>query len=221
MFPDHLIIDFDSTFITKESLDELACFSLGEHPEKKGRLEKISSLTEAGMVGEITFDESLSQRMALLDADRRDVEFVTSQLMNAITPSFAKQIDFLQKHNESVWIISGGFREMIIPIVSSYGISPAQVFANDFIYGEDEKILGVDSENPMAQAGGKVIQVNAMGLKGEIHVIGDGLTDYELKGKGPASRFYAFIENVRRENVCELADGILNSFNDYIRLVRD
>lgn len=126
MFPDHLIIDFDSTFITKESLDELARFSLGEHPEKKGRLEKIRSLTEAGMVGEITFDESLSQRMALLDADRRDVEFVTSQLMNAITPSFAKQIDFLQKHNESVWIISGGFREMIIPIVSLFGISPPE-----------------------------------------------------------------------------------------------
>ena len=59
MFPDHLIIDFDSTFITKESLDELARFSLADHPEKKGRLEKIKSLTEAGMVGEITFDESL------------------------------------------------------------------------------------------------------------------------------------------------------------------
>ena len=214
MFPDHLIIDFDSTFITKESLDELTHFSLGEHPEKKGRLDKIKSLTEAGMVGEITFDESLSQRMALLDADRRDVEFVTSQLMNTITPSFAKQIEFLQKHKENVWIISGGFREMIIPIVSSFGISPVQVFANDFIYG-------VDSENPMAQAGGKVIQVNAMGLEGEIHVIGDGFNDYELKAKGPASRFFAFTENVRRDNVCELADSILKSFNDYVRLVRD
>ena len=92
---------------------------------------------------------------------------------------------------------------------------------NDFIYGEDKKILGVDSENLMAQAGGKVIQVNAMGLEGEIHVIGDGFTDYELKAKGPANRFFAFTENVRRDNVCELADSILKSFNDYVRLVRD
>ena len=141
--------------------------------------------------------------------------------MDAITPSFAKQIEFLQKHKENVWIISGGFREMIIPIVSSFGISSAQVFANDFIYDEGEKIVGVDSENPMAQAGGKVIQVNAMGLEGEIHVIGDGFTDYELKAKGPANRFFAFTENVRRDNVCELADSILKSFNDYVRLVRD
>ena len=221
MFPDHLIIDFDSTFITKESLDELAHFSLANHPEKKNRLEKIESLTQAGMIGEITFDDSLSQRMDLVDADRRDVEFVTSQLMDAITPSFAKQIEFLQKHKKNVWIISGGFREMIIPIVSSFGISPARVFANDFTYDEGEKIVGVDSENPMAQAGGKVIQVNTMGLEGEIHVIGDGFTDYELKAKGPANRFFAFTENVRRDNVCELADSILKSFNDYVRLVRD
>ena len=70
MFPDYLIIDFDSTFINGESLDELANFVLRNHPERSERLDKIKSLTEAGMTGEIPFDVSLTKRMTLLDAHR-------------------------------------------------------------------------------------------------------------------------------------------------------
>ncbi len=221
MFPDHLIIDFDSTIITKESLDELAHIALKDHPEKENRLQKIESLTQAGMVGEITFDESLSQRMALLNADRSDVEMAIGQLVKSITPSFAKNAEFIRKYKENIWIISGGFREMIIPVVAPFEIHETHVFANEFIYDEAQKIIGVDSNNPMAKAGGKVLQVNAMELEGEIHVIGDGYTDYELKANGPASRFFAFTENVKRKNVCSHADGILNNFDDYIRMTGD
>ena len=221
MFPDHLIIDFDSTFITKESLDELARFALEKHPEKADRFQQIEALTQAGMAGEITFDKSLSKRIAIIDADRTDVEDVSHQLADAVTPSFSNNLDFIQNHKENIWIISGGFREMIIPVVSSFGFSASHIFANEFIYADTQKIVGVDPNNPMAKASGKVIQVNAMGLQGEIHVIGDGYTDYELKAKGPASLFFAFTENVVRENVYTLADGILNKFDDYILLSRD
>lgn len=220
MFPDHLIIDFDSTFITKESLDELARFALENHPQKIDRLQQIEALTQAGMAGDISFDESLSQRMALVDADQLDVETVTRQLADAITPSFMANTDFIRSHQEKIWIVSGGFREMIIPVVASFGISSNHIFANDFVYNE-QKIVGVDIDNPMAKAGGKVIQVNELGLSGDIHVIGDGYTDYELKGKGPANRFFAFTENVRRDQVCNLADGILTAFDDYILNVGD
>lgn len=73
----------------------------------------------------------------------------------------------------------------------------------------------------MAQEGGKVSQAKALRLYGEIHVIGDGFTDYQLKAEGLASKFYAFVENVRRENICKLADGILSNFDDFIKIVLD
>ena len=63
MFPDHLIIDLDSTFVTVESLDELAHIVLKDNPESAQRLETIRAITRAGMEGSIPFDESLSKRL--------------------------------------------------------------------------------------------------------------------------------------------------------------
>ena len=221
MFPDHLIIDFDSTFITKESLDELANTALRNHPEKAHRLDQIKELTRAGMEGEITFDESLSQRMKLLDASRNDVNEVTQILSKEVTPSIERNKNFIRKNADQILIISGGFREMIIPIVAKYGIPSDQVFANEFIYDSNDRVKQVDSQNVMTQSGGKVTQVIALGLSGEIHVMGDGYTDYQLKSEGPATHFYAFVENVRRENVCKVADDVLSDFDEYVKIVVD
>ena len=67
MFPDTLIIDFDSTFITGESLDELSKIVLKNHPDSTKHLDQIREWTRAGMEGKIPFDESLSKRMQLQD----------------------------------------------------------------------------------------------------------------------------------------------------------
>ena len=221
MFPDYLIIDFDSTFINGESLDELANFVLRNHPERTKRLDKIKSLTEAGMTGEIPFDVSLSKRMTLLDGHRNDVQIVTRHLTKKVTLSFKKNRSFLQNYTSQIVIISGGFKEMIIPIISEYGINENQVFANEFVYDANENIIGINTENVMALSGGKCLQANALKLSGEIHAIGDGFTDYQLKVDGPATKFYAFTENVKRKNVCSLADGVLTCFDDYIHTILD
>ena len=221
MFPDYLIIDFDSTFINGESLDELANFVLRNHSERTERLDKIKSLTEAGMTGEIPFDVSLSKRMTLLDAHRNDVQIVTRHLTKKVTLSFKKNRSFLQNYTSQIVIISGGFKEMIIPIISEYGINENQVFANEFVYDANENIIGINTENVMALSGGKCLQANALKLSGEIHAIGDGFTDYQLKVDGPATKFYAFTENVIRKNICSLADGVLTCFDDYIHTILD
>ena len=221
MFPDYLIIDFDSTFINGESLDELANFVLRNHPERSERLDKIKSLTEAGMTGEIPFDVSLTKRMTLLDAYRNDVRTVTRDLIENVTLSFKKNRSFLQNYTSQIVIISGGFKEMIIPITGEYGINESQVFANEFVYNANEKIIGINTENIMALSDGKCLQAKALKLTGEIHAIGDGFTDYQLKINGPATKFYAFAENVKRKNVCSLADGVLTCFDDYIDNVLD
>ena len=73
MFPDYLIIDFDSTFVTVESLDELAHIVLKDNPESTQRLETIRAITRAGMEGSIPFDESLSKRLKLLNINQKDI----------------------------------------------------------------------------------------------------------------------------------------------------
>ena len=221
MFPDHLIIDFDSTFVTVESLDELAHIVLKDNPESAQRLETIRAITRAGMEGSIPFDESLSKRLKFLNINQKDIHAATIVLAKKVTPSFKRNKQFLMENSQNILIISGGFYEMIIPIVSEYGILEDQVFANKFVYKGTSRIAHVDSQNIMAQSGGKVAQVNALGLAGEIHVIGDGYTDYQIKSEGPAKKFFAFIENIRRNSVCEVADVVLSNIDDYIKFLAE
>ena len=221
MFPDHLIIDFDSTFVTVESLDELAHIVLKDNPESAQRLETIRAITRAGMEGSIPFDESLSKRLKLLNINQKDIHAATIVLAKKVTSSFKRNKQFLMENAQNILIISGGFYEMIIPIVSEYGILEDQVFANKFVYKGTSRIAHVDSQNIMAQSGGKVAQANALGLAGEIHVIGDGYTDYQIKSEGPAKKFFAFIENIRRNSVCEVADVVLSNIDDYIKFLAE
>ena len=221
MFPDHLIIDFDSTFVTVESLDELAHIVLKDNPESVQRLETIRAITRAGMEGSIPFDESLSKRLKLLNINQKDIHAATIVLAKKVTPSFKRNKQFLMENAQNILIISGGFYEMIIPIVSEYGILEDQVFANKFVYKGTSRIAHVDSQNIMAQSGEKVAQANALGLAGEIHVIGDGYTDYQIKSEGPAKKFFAFIENIRRNSVCEVADVVLSNIDDYIKFLAE
>jgi len=221
VFPDHLIIDFDSTFVTVESLDELAHIVLKDNPESAQRLEMIKAITRAGMEGSIPFDESLSKRLKLLNINQKDIHAATIVLAKKVTPSFKRNKQFLMENAQNILIVSGGFYEMIIPIVSEYGILEDQVFANKFVYKGTSRIAHVDSQNIMAQSGGKVAQANALGLAGEIHVIGDGYTDYQIKSEGPAKKFFAFIENIRRNSVCEVADVVLSNIDDYIKFLAE
>ena len=221
MFPDYLIIDFDSTFVTVESLDELAHIVLKDNPESAQRLETIRAITRAGMEGSIPFDESLSKRLKLLNINQKDIHAANIVLAKKVTPSFKRNKQFLMENAQNILIISGGFYEMIIPIVSEYGILEDQVFANKFVYKGTSKIANVDSQNIMAQSGGKVAQANALGLAGEIHVIGDGYTDYQIKSEGPATKFFSFIENIRRNSVCEVADVVLSNIDDYIKFLTE
>ena len=220
MIPDYIIIDFDSTFITEESLDELAKYKLRDQPDSQTMLNKIKSLTNAGMNGDIPFKQSLDERMEVLNLNRSDINSVSKILSECVTPSFTKNKSFFIENNNKIMILSGGFKELIVPIVDDFGILSSNVFANDFIYNSSEQITGINQDNIMSKNGGKVKQSKLLSIHGNVHVIGDGYTDYEIKLDGPATHFFAFTENIERKNICELADLTLSNFDDYINILK-
>ena len=220
MIHDYIIIDFDSTFITEESLDELAKYKLRDQPDSQTMLNKIKSLTNAGMNGDIPFKQSLDERMEVLNLNRSDINSVSKILSECVTPSFTKIKSFFIENNNKIMILSGGFKELIVPIVNDFGILSSNVFANDFIYNSSEQITGINQDNIMSKNGGKVKQSKLLSIHGTVHVIGDGYTDYEIKLDGPATHFFAFTENVERKNICELADLTLSNFDDYINILK-
>lgn len=113
-----------------------------------------------------------------------------------------------------ICIISGGFKEYILPVAARLGLPDCPVYANTFVWKEDGTIAGADPNNPMAHAGGKVNVLRSMTLPYPVTVIGDGYTDYEIKQAGLAASFWLFTENCCRSQLIPLADRVLNSLDD-------
>ena len=144
------------------------------------------------MNGDMPFKQSIDERMELLNLNRADINTVSKRLAECVTPSFNNNKVFINENKNKIIIISGGFKELIVPIVKNFGILSSNVFANDFIYSSTEQISGINQENIMSKNKGKVKQAKLLNLQGIVHVIGDGYTDYEIKLDGPATHFFAF-----------------------------
>ena len=147
----NLIIDFDSTFIKLETIEVLADFALKNKKDKKNILELIKKMTNKAMQGEIPFSDALNERINLINLKSKHIDLTINYLMNHITTSFIKNKKFFELNHKNCFIISGGFKEIIIPIVKNFNIPSNQVYANSFIY-ENNK-LSLDKNNPLSKLG--------------------------------------------------------------------
>lgn len=214
----YFVIDFDSTFTKVEALDVLAEISLKDHPEKEERIRRIKEITDAGMDGSMSVRESLQERIKLLEAHQDHLSELVSRLRNEVSESFKRNKEAIVASKDNIYIVSNGFRDFIEPVVEAYGISPEHVFANSFVYDESGAIAGFDLENALAGNNGKVAQLRKLDIEGDVYVIGDGYTDYEIKAAGLANRFYAFTENVERDSIISKADHITPSLDEFLFL---
>lgn len=212
----YFLIDFDSTITQVEGLDELAAIALKSDPSGETKVAKIKELTDLGMAGELSFSESLSQRLALLNANKSHVDILIEFLKGKVTESFLRNKQFLTEYADNIIIISSGFKDFIVPVAEYLGLKPGNVYANTFKYDEQGEIIGIDEDNPLSKTGGKIEVVKYLNLEGHVSVIGDGYTDYEIKKSGLANRFYAFIENVERLKVTEVADFVIKSLDEFL-----
>lgn len=212
----NIIIDFDSTLITLEGLDELAAIALAGNPRKHEILTEITEITRRGMAGEIPFDVSLSERLALFSASRKHIDALVRKLRRHITPSIERNKKFFAQYRDHIYILSGGFREYIAPLFRAYGIRDDHILANEFTFDAAGTITGFNEKSYLSKKNGKVLQIKALGLTGKTYVLGDGYTDYQIKKAGLADRFYVFCENVKRENVISEADHILPNFDEFL-----
>jgi D-3-phosphoglycerate dehydrogenase len=214
----HFVIDFDSTFTQVEALDILGEISLEDHEERNERLQRLSDLTNSGMAGDLSFRESLEQRLALLNAEEQHLPKLVDRLRSKVSTSFIRNREFFEENQENIYIISNGFKEFIVPIVKEFGIREENVFANTFLTDENGKLNNFDTKNVLSSNNGKVEMLKRLDLQGDVYVIGDGYTDYEIKAAGLANKFYAFTENVERGNVLEKADHITPSLDEFLYL---
>lgn len=196
----------------------LADISLQGHAELPARKKQIEEITKQGMDGSISFRDSLEQRLALLPINKAHLGSLVTQLKSKVSESFKRNKEFFASHAENIYIISNGFREFIEPVVTEFGIKPANILANEFVFDAHGNVTGFDTTNPLSSNNGKSERLKNLSLPGDVYVIGDGYTDYEIKRAGLANKFFAFTENIERQNVLKEADHVAPSLDEFLYL---
>ncbi|KAB1263368.1 Phosphoserine phosphatase, partial [Camelus dromedarius] len=211
---DAVCFDVDSTVIREEGIDELAKFC--------GVEDAVSEMTRRAMGGAVPFKAALTERLALIQPSREQVQRLIAEHPPHLTPgiSLGKRIQEkrelvsrLQERNVQVFLISGGFRSIVEHVAAKLNIPSTNVFANRLKFYFNGEYAGFDEMQPTAESGGKgkVIKL----LKEKYHfknivMIGDGATDMEACP--PADVFIGFGGNVIRQQVKDNAEWYITDF---------
>lgn len=108
------VLDVDGTLILEEVIDLLG--------REAGREEEISLITSRAMRGELDFETSLRERVALLKG-LPDSVFDTVFNSIHLSPNAQKFISILQKNGILVGLVSGGFIPIVDRLAKSLGIA--------------------------------------------------------------------------------------------------
>jgi phosphoserine phosphatase len=120
------VFDMDSTLIQQEVVDVIASYA--------GLEEQVSKITEAAMRGELDFNESLAQRVALLRGIPSDVfERLKSKI--TFTPGVKELCKFLRAKGVKLAVLSGGFIPLANWVKEQLGLDYA--YANTLEISED------------------------------------------------------------------------------------
>ena len=200
----YFIIDFDSALVQVETLVLAAELVAGD----AGMRESIKKITDQAMAGRMDFSSALRLRLQLLRLHRDLLPKLIERLRAEITPSFANNRAFLTAHAERIHVVTSAFQQVVKPVIETLGLKAKYVHANTLTFDSNGYINGVDWNNPLSADKGKTKVVESLKLPGEIAVVGDGWSDYEIFQAGAAQRFYAFTENVQRKEVISSSQDI-------------
>jgi phosphoserine phosphatase len=164
-----VVMDMDSTLIRIEVIDELA--------RAAGVGDQVSKITERAMLGEMDYDESLRQRVALLKGlDVAVLDRIAADL--PLTDGAETLIRVLQRLGFSIAVISGGFSRAAEALKRRLGINYA--YSNNLEI-EGGKLTGrVVGPIVNAQRKAELLETIAQAegvLLDQVIAVGDGAND--------------------------------------------
>jgi len=215
---DSVFFDVDSTVVTTEGIDLLGkCF---------GVMKEISELTKNAMNGNVKFQDAMAQRLELM-ADRgmnqeRLEECVKTEGKPQWSAGVQEVVKRLHAMGKDVYLVSGGFRNMIRPIAETLDIPQEMVYANTILFDKKGNYAGFDRKAPTSRSGGKPAVLRRLkrkkGYKTMI-MIGDGATDLDARTQGPAAAFIGYGGVSVRKKVQEGADWFVYGFKELLAVL--
>ncbi|PCH70791.1 MAG: phosphoserine phosphatase SerB [Rhodobacteraceae bacterium] len=170
-----LLADMDSTMIGQECIDELA--------DAAGIGDQVKKITARAMNGELNFDDSLIERVALLKGLDQAVIAQVLHRRITLTPGGAALLATMKAQGAYAALVSGGFTAFTAHVAGVLGFDENR--ANTLLI-EDGKLTG-EVARPILGRDAKVQALNEitkrLGLEpSQVMAVGDGANDLGMLG---------------------------------------
>jgi len=212
---DAVFFDVDSTVVTTEGIDLLGkCF---------GVMKEISELTHKAMNGNVKFQDAMAERLELMAEHGMTKEkledCVEKEGKPQWSPGVQEVVQMFHKQGTDVYLVSGGFQNMIKPLALELHVPQNKIYANVIEFDAEGKYSGFDRSAPTSASGGKPAVLKMMQKKHKYKTMimfGDGATDMDARTDGPASAFIGYGGVADREKIRLGADWFIYSFQEIL-----
>ncbi|GAA2074793.1 phosphoserine phosphatase SerB [Actinomadura alba] len=167
-----IVMDVDSTLIQGEVIELLA--------EKTGRLDEVAAITEAAMRGELDFEGSLRERVALLAGlDTAAIDDVRDRVR--LAAGARTLVRTLKRLDYKFAIVSGGFTQVTDSLVADLGIDYSAANTLEVVDGRlTGRLVG-----PIIDRAGKAAALERFAHEAGVPIsqtvaIGDGANDLDM-----------------------------------------
>ena len=212
--------DVDCTITKQDAIDDLGEFL--------GKGEACRKFTEAVRDGTMDVEDALERRLEIMEptVDKLTAYIESNPAEKRLVPGVKELIEELQARGVQIYLVSSGFRELILPIADLLKIPRENIFANRFAYAASEddpkatfpkiRVKSYDPEEPTSRKGGKpeaIRRIRAMHGVQTVVMVGDGITDLEaVEETGGADLFIGYGGVVPHEKVREKADWYVTDY---------
>ena len=192
------VSDMDSTLINIECIDEIADFS--------GFKPQVASITERAMQGELDFNTSLVERVALLEGLNVEVlnKVYTERLQ--VNPGGKELIQFFKSKSIKSAVVSGGFTYFTDRLAKDIGLDHSRA---NVLEVDNNRLTGI-TQGDIVNAAAKAEFVHELCAQysidaSQVIVVGDGANDLEMMNVAGLSIAYH-----AKRIVAEQADITIN-----------
>jgi len=178
-----LVMDMDSTLITMETIDELA--------DMVNIKAEVAAITERAMRGEIEYDQSLRERLALLKGlDESALQRVYDERLK-FSPGAERMLEKARAAGIKTLLVSGGFTYMTDRLKSRVKLDYTHSNVLEIIDGKlTGKVIGeiVNADAKLAAMRRVAAEIGAS--KEQIAGVGDGANDLKFMAECGVSFAY-------------------------------
>lgn len=167
-----LVLDVDSTLVQGEVIEMLAAYADAG--------QQVAAVTRRAMAGELDFEASLRERVALL-AGVPESAFAEVRAKLRLMPGARTLVRTVQRLGYTVGVVSGGFTQVVEPLAADLGLD----FAAANTLEVDDGVLTGRLLGPVVDRAGKAAALERFAAAAGVPLaqtvaVGDGANDLEM-----------------------------------------